>query len=252
MRRILLLTILLLTVLVIGARATSSSRTYIPGVFNEATHTPTPTVTVTPTPTETPFPYGVHILPNSFLYESDGIVHLIGEVFNNTDDSLYAMEIVVEFYGADNRIVGSGSTDVTPLNLPGREKGCFNIIIPDLESDWSYYNFNPPIYDIGYPSSGLVIYGETGFYDSAYGDYNITGWVRNDGSSSSYNVSVGGTLYNAVGIPVGCEYIYVGESDVDLDPGEINPFALNYSGLIRDYYDVHHYRLRVAGDLFSP
>ena len=49
-------------------------------------------------------------------------------------------------------------------------------------------------------------------------------------------------------MPVGCNYIYV-DPTTDIDPHQISSFALNYWGVNRDYNDVTHYSLRVAGDL---
>jgi hypothetical protein len=48
-------------------------------------------------------------------------------------------------------------------------------------------------------------------------------------------------------MPVGCEYAYI--TDLDLNPGQLSEFAINFSGNIRDYFDVTDYRVRVASDL---
>ena len=241
MKKIIMLVILLLVMLGVEVMAASTYQTNLPIIFKN------PPPTQTPTPTSTPIPYGIHILPNSTIYETGGMTNVVGEVFNNTDDSLYNVEVTVEFYNTFGTMVGTGSTLLTPLNLPPRQMGCFIIIIYDVLADWTYYIFDPPGYEFGSSSADLNIIYDQDSYNSTYGDYEITGLVRNDGYQSSYSVGVGGTLYNAADLPVGCEYGYL--SAPDLAPGQGSDFYLYYSGSNRDYYDVTDYHLRVAGDL---
>jgi hypothetical protein len=128
--------------------------------------------------------------------------------------------------------------------LPAWEKGCFSISM-NVPPVWSYYQFEIPTYYISGTSSGLTILNDSGLYKSVNGDYDIVGQVRNDGNQRSTNVGVSGTLYNASGVPVGCNH----GNSTDLDPGQISSFAINFLGYYRFYNDVSYYRLRVAGDL---
>jgi hypothetical protein len=61
------------------------------------------------------------------------------------------------------------------------------------------------------------------------------------------NVTVSATVYNASGVPVGCEYDAVDQTS--LNPGQTTSFTVNYYSFYRDYADVTSYRLRVAGEL---
>lgn len=241
MRKIGLIVILLLTVIGVEVMAASYYQTYLPIVYKQPTPSPTPEPTATSIP-----PNGVQILPNSYDYWSGDMMHVVGEVVNNTSESLYYVEVVVNFFDAYGHLVATDSTVLTPLNLPAREKGCFSIIL-DVPPDWYDYEFEAPTYDIGSSSADLIIFGEAGSYNPSNGDYDITGEVRNDGGQPSNSVSVGGTLYDKYDMPVGCNYIYVDPTDID--PHQISSFALNYWGVNRDYNDVTHYSLRVAGDL---
>jgi hypothetical protein len=240
MKRILTLVVLFLVLMGVEVMAASYYQTYLPIVSRQATPTPSPT------PTATSFPEAVQILPRSYVYESVGMMHVVGEVLNNTGFSLYFVEVYVRFYDAFGQDVGIGSTVMEPFNLPAWERGCF-IINMDVPLEWSTYEFDEPIYESGNSSPNLTILASTWSYDPAFGDYDIFGWVRNDGSQRSYSVGVGGTLYNPADVPVGCEHSFV--TDYDLIPGQISDFSLKFSGDNRDYYDVDDYRLRVAGDL---
>jgi hypothetical protein len=243
MKKISLLVFLFLSIIAIEVSAASYDQIYLPVVSNPATPTPSP---IPPTPTATTIPYGVQILPNSYVYESGNMMYVVGEVLNNTSFSLYSVEVMVEFYDAYGQSVGSGSTILAPLVLPEWERGCFTIFM-DIPPEWSNYQFNNPLYDLGSSSPGLNIIYKTGSYSSTFGDYDIYGLVRNDGIQPAYSVSVGGTLYNTSNMPVGCEYAYI--TDLDLNPGQLSEFAINFSGNIRDYFDVTDYRVRVASDL---
>jgi hypothetical protein len=171
---------------------------------------------------------------------------VIGEVLNNTGDSLTLVEVSVDFFDAGGQLVGTDSTYMWPLDLPAWEKGCFQNSL-DVPPDWSYYQFETPSFTIRDTSPGLTIFDDSGSYDPSTGDYEIIGQVRNDGDQRSTSVYVSGTLYNASNVPVGCER--AGVNSTDLDPGQISSFAIDFWGYYRYYSDVTHYRLRVAGNL---
>ena len=223
------------------------------------TPTPTETPTFTPTPTTTPssgryylpivnkpIPYGIQILPNDYNYISHDTLFVIGEVLNNTNDSLTLVNVTVNFFDASGHLVGTKSTFMWPLDFPARQKGCFKISL-DVPPNWSYYRFEAPNFNISNTSPGLTIINDNGSYYSPNGDYQVIGQVRNDGNQLSTSVYVGGTLYNASGVPVGCEHAHVNSNN--LDPGQISSFDIKFLGYYRDYNDVVNYKLRVAGDL---
>jgi hypothetical protein len=173
-------------------------------------------------------------------------MYVIGEVLNNTGDSLTLVEVSVDFFDSEGQLVGTDSTYMWPLDLPAWTKGCFRNSL-DVPLNWSYYQFEAPTYTLGETSPGLIIINDRGSYDPPTGDYQIIGQVRNISGEKSNSVYVGGTLYNASNVPVGCER--GGVNSTDLEPGQISSFAIDFWGYYRDYFDVTHYSLRVAGDL---
>jgi uncharacterized repeat protein (TIGR01451 family) len=189
-------------------------------------------------------PPGVYILPNSSQYVSRNTMFVIGEVLNNTQDSLSLVEVPVSFYDAEGNLVGGSSAYLWPLDLPASEKGCFKIAT-QVPQNWSYYQLGVPKYTIDLTSLGLAINNDSVVFNPANGDYDIFGQVKNYGDQRSNSVSVSGTLYDSAGVPVGCEYgTVIGN---DLDPGQTSGFEINYSGYYRNYKDVAYYKLRVAG-----
>jgi hypothetical protein len=131
-----------------------------------------------------------------------------------------------------------------PNDLPAWEKGCFKITM-GIPPNWSYYQFDTPTYIFSSTSSGLTILGDSGSYNPSSKEYIINGQVRNNGILRSKNVGVSGTLYNASGVPVGCEHSTVNTTNID--PGQSSSFIINFLG--RDYIDVTNYKLRVTGDI---
>jgi hypothetical protein len=189
---------------------------------------------------------GVQVLPRSFSYVSHDTLFIIGEVLNNTTNSLTSVEVTADFYNAQNHIVGTSRTYLWPIDLPAWEKGCFSISQYPIPSNWSYYQFEIPTYNLRSTSSGLTIFDDSGLYNND-GSYVINGQVRNDGNLLSNIVSVSGTLYNASAVPVGCEHATV--NSTNLNPNQTSSFAINFQVYYRNYIDVTNYRLRVAGNL---
>ena len=227
---------------------------YATGMFNDNTiqsNTDTETVTAvnivrfTYLPSVTKSQPGVRMLPNSYSYVSHNNQFIIGEISNNTKSTLTWVDIVVNFYDSNGGKIGSSHAYLWPLNLPAWERGCFKISSDILS--WSYYVLSAPSYTTVNASPGLAILTTSGIYDPTYGDYDITGQVRNNSTLLSKNVGVSGTLYNISGQPVGCDYNYI--NGKDLNPGQTSSFTINFLGYFRNYYDVTNYKLRVSGEL---
>ncbi|MGE5123058.1 MAG: hypothetical protein ACM3H7_00950 [Acidobacteriaceae bacterium] len=243
MKKVGLTWLLLIALIAIGVSAGINSQTYLPIAYRQ----PTPTATQAIPPTQEPYPYGVQYLPDINLYTSGSLIHILGEVLNNTSDSLFGVGVGADFYDAYGQLQGGSVAIMTPLDLPAGERGCFEIMMNEPDT-WSYYELEPVTYTLGTSSAGLIILEHAGAYDIDTGSYGITGQVRNDGDQISLNVSVGGTLYDADHMPVGCEFILVDSQD--LNTGQGSYFTLDYSGSTRDYLDVTEYRLRVTGDIY--
>jgi hypothetical protein len=208
-----------------------------------------PTNTPMPTPTQTPISGAVQVLPLSYAYVSNDFMYVVGEVLNDTSDTLSFVDVFVNFFDAGGQLVGTNHPDGTYLwllDLPASERGCVFISINPVPPNWSYYQFETPTYEISSSSPNLTIFNESFSYNSTSGDIDITGQVQNDGNQTSNYVSVGGTVYSAGDVSLGCSFDYV--DSTNLDPGLSGAFDVNFWGYYRDYNDVAYYKLRVAGD----
>jgi hypothetical protein len=219
---------------------------YLPLVMKQETPTPTqtPTPTVPPVPTVTTIPPGVHILQNySHYVDSIDYLHIVGEVLNNTSDHLWSVKITVNIFNGGGQLVDVDYSYMYLSNLPAWDKTCFEVLLQE-PTDWAYYQFEQPTYwTDGTPLPNMTVYNDSGSYDPTYGWYEIIGLVRNDHGSRVEYVSPVGTLYNASGAVVGCDFTYV--SSTHLDPDQTSSFKLTFFG--RDYSGVTLYRLQVDG-----
>jgi hypothetical protein len=198
-----------------------------------------------PTPTPTSVPPGVHVLSNhSYYVTSWGSLHFVGEVYNNTSNHLEYVRIAANLFNSRGGFVGTDYTYTALDTLPAGDRACFDLLFYEPPDDWAYYQFESPTYyttDRGLPN--LTILNDSGSYQYD-GDYEIIGMVRNDHGRRVEYVQPVGTLYNAVGTVVGCEYTYV--NSTHLDPGQTSSFKMTFYG--RDYADVASYRLQADGD----
>jgi hypothetical protein len=171
---------------------------------------------------------GVQILPKSSSYESHGTLYIVGEVLNNTSNTLGSVKITVNLYDAAGQPVDMSSYTYYPYLWP---------------NDLPAFQFRAPEYVIGDTSPRLTILDDSRSYNGD--NYVINSKIRNNGNLISKNVIVSATLYNDTGVPVDCER----SATSDLIPGAISDFNVTFLGYYRDYSDVTQYGLRVAGEL---
>lgn len=156
------------------------------------------------------------------------------------------MKIAAGIFNSEGQFLDTDYTYIHLDNLPPGEKTCFYLwFFDDVPVDWAYYIFEEPDYwTDGDPLPNLTTYNISGIYDPMYGDYEILGQVRNDHGTEVRYVSSVGTLYDAVGTVVNCDYAYV--NSTHLNPGQTSSFKIWYYG--RDHVDVTSYRIQVDGD----
>lgn len=198
-----------------------------------------------PTPTPTTVPPGVYILSNHSSYvDSIDYLHIVGEVQNNTANHLRFVKITANIFNSSGQLLDTDFTYIYLDNLPAGDRTCFDILLEE-PAGWSYYEFEAPTYRTdGEPLPNLTVFNDSGSYNSTFGWYEIIGQVRNDHGTRVEYVSPVGTVYNASGVVVGCNFTYV--NSTHLDPGQTSSFEMTFSG--RDYADVTSYRLQVDGN----
>ena len=91
----------------------------------------------------------VSILSNSSHIDSAGILHVVGEVYNDmAPNTANDVEVIATFYDSSDKVVGANSTFTKPISIASGEKAPFDLrlssaSIPlekidhyDLRVDW--------------------------------------------------------------------------------------------------------------------
>lgn len=189
-------------------------------------------------------PQGLHVLDNYSHYVDEiDWLHIVGEVFNNTANDFWLVDVPIAFYDGSGRLI-TANLGWTPLDdLPAGETTCFHALLQN-PTGWVYYEFGQPDgLVMGEKWPNLTFLSHTGSVD-AFGQYHLTGQVRNDHGSTVEWVQVAGTLYNAQGIVVGCESAFTDPED--LNPSQVGAFDIPFFG--RNYSDAASYKLQADGD----
>jgi hypothetical protein len=222
-----------------AAPATVEPESYLPLVYLQPTPTPTPT------PTATPIPYGVHILDNhsSFAHPSQGY-SVVGQVFNNTDNYIWNVQVGAKFYNSQNKVVNT-LTYTYLFTIYPRSKICFALDEWADSINWSYYQFQPLSYwDDG--SAGPAVSAHD-VNASAIGDrYYVSGRVRNDHDAPLDPLWVQATLRDKNKVILDCRSLY--DWTGPLYPTLYAAFDIEFSLRKDGYGTVYDYRLDVKAD----
>ena len=72
----------------------------------------------------------VSILSNNSHTDSAGVLHVVGEVYNDMAPNIASdVQVIATFYGSGNKVVGTNNSFTTPRNIASGEKAPFDLII---------------------------------------------------------------------------------------------------------------------------
>lgn len=182
------------------------------------------------------------MLPNHSHYVgSDGLLHIVGEVLNNTTAYIASVTIAVSLFSSGGHEVETELGFTWLDNLPSGEKTCFDAALSQT-TGWAYYEFAQPSFSQGRPLPNLTILNAAGSILPYMGWYQLTGQVRNEQGTRVDYIACVGTLYNAEGKVVGCDFSPIGS----LQHTETRSFTILFAG--RNYSDVASYRVQADGE----
>ncbi|MFZ3150937.1 MAG: hypothetical protein WA116_04550 [Anaerolineaceae bacterium] len=181
----------------------------------------------------------------SYLEGSESeILHIVGEVFNNTGKTIHNVTIMASLFGTGS------STEIATLQgqplagvIPPGQSACFNLHIAK-PTNYNSYSLGLPTYQ-QYTGMlpNLALANVSGGFDEDNDWYYLSGMVRNPSGTLLDNARVVGTLYNRTNFVVGCDQTYA--SFPEENPFADGSFDLYY--LDRLYSDVASYKLQVVG-----
>lgn len=180
---------------------------------------------------------GVWVQGNSFTYNKNGLRYVVGEVYNNTTNTIRYMRVDVTFYDLSGREIASdyAYTYLTTIFPGGR--ACFRLTM-DEPAGWRTYRSSGS-YALGEVADpGLVAANLEGAVDIS-GAYRLSGRVTNTGNQVISNVTPTTTLYNDEGFVIGCSYAYA-------DLAMLLPFQSSTFSVYADLPDVYAVALFVV------
>ncbi|MEP7357386.1 MAG: FxLYD domain-containing protein [Anaerolineales bacterium] len=185
------------------------------------------------------------VISNTVLYvDTANYLNVIGEVANTTARPVGFVIVTVTFYDGGHQFLTTDYTYLYLEHLPSGDRTCFHLRLSE-PAGWTSYEFAAPTYtssDQGPPN--LALLAPAGAYRADTHKYTLSGQARNDEGGTVAGAQAVGTLYNAAGAPVGCDY--AGVDSNDLAPGQTSAFSMPFGA--RDFADVASWRLQLDGD----
>ncbi len=178
-----------------------------------------------------------HII-NQNDYRLGGDVHVLGEIYNQTGNTLWIASMQITFHSGDETTVFNAPTEVTLL--PHGRKIAFHanagpVTYDSYTLDMEYVTMPP-----GLSRTDLGITGNSMILDN--GVYRIRGEVENQGAELTNYAQVVATLFDGGGRVAGVSSALIRAGE--LAPGQRKTFEV----LIRSYgSDVTSYEVQVFG-----
>ena len=208
------------------------------------TRTPTPFATATPTRTPIPPPStsGFSTRRSSWYVSTTGTIWVVGEVANETNQSMSYVKVVADFYSASGQLLASDFGFAT-----------IDVLAPGGDSPYTILLLNPPpgITNVSVrvtdwfpsriqPARGLSA-TVTNSYTNSIGTLHIVGTVRNDSTVAYDYVQPIVALYDGTGSMVRTDFTFTKPST--LQPGQSATFDL----LVLNPVPFATYRIWVDG-----
>ena len=149
----------------------------------------------------------VNIENDQYYVSNDGIMHIVGEVLNDSDKPLNQVNIFATIYSGDNIIHQINSETLTNVIMPGM-KGVFDIIITENIDGIDRYVLDLD-YKITNPKSQVIEITSSELRYAQFDNIVIKGTVANNGDITANMVKVIGTLYDRNGNVVAVSQIII-------------------------------------------
>jgi hypothetical protein len=187
----------------------------------------------------------LQIINVSQYVDSGGTLHFVGEVQNNVGVTVEDVSVDVRLFDDEGEMLTDEEWSI-PMNLiPDGDKSPFEVLFLEPPDEWATFEIEPSgevaDFMLKYTYSDLEIVEHASDIPD-FGDYQITGQVRNTGDKDAQFVQVTITLYGADGSVVSVDYTFL-EGDV-LESGDTAPFEILIFGTAGP---ADSYRLQVQG-----
>lgn len=183
---------------------------------------------------------GITLLSSSSFTDSIGAYHVVGEVRNDTGQTVEFVNIVGTYTDSAGNFLATADTYTTLNILAAGDISPFDLLLTSPPAGIAQYTLQmqwEPASDTAF--QGITLVGTPQVNVDSIGFTHISGQVRNDGSSAAKFVQIIATFYAADGTVVGTDYTFASLDTIQ--PGQTSPYEL-ISQPVRPYAT---YRLQV-------
>jgi len=170
---------------------------------------------------------GLAILNESYFTDLGGTLRFVGEVQNNAGVAAEDVDVRVRLFDGDGALLTDEEWSISMNLIPAGDRAPFEVLFTRPPADWSTYTVDARAeqadFMLRYTYRDLEIVEHTSEAPD-FGDYKITGLVRNTGDKIARFVQVSATLYDTEGAVVGVDHTFV-EADL-LEPGDTSAFEV--------------------------
>ena len=128
---------------------------------------------------------------------NDGVMHIVGEIINDSDKPLNQVSILATIYSGNDIVHQTSGDTLTNLIMPGM-KGVFDIMIFENVGQTNHYVLDLD-YKVAQPKSQVIEITSSELIRDQFDNIIIQGTVVNNGDATANMVKVTATLYDRDG-----------------------------------------------------
>ena len=128
---------------------------------------------------------------------NDGVMHIVGEIINDSDKPLNQVSISATLYSGNDTVHQASSETLTNVIMPGM-KGVFDIMIFENIGQTDHYALDLD-YKITQPKSQVIEITSSELIRGPLDNITIQGTIMNNGDATANMVEVTATLYDKHG-----------------------------------------------------
>ena len=127
----------------------------------------------------------------------DNMIHIVGEIINESDKPINQVNVIAIFYSDDNSVYQTSTENLTSIIMPGM-KGAFDLMVTEDIGHVDYYILDID-FKVTHPKDQVIEITSSEFTYGPVDNIAIQGTVTNNGEITANMVKVVATLYDRDG-----------------------------------------------------
>ena len=127
----------------------------------------------------------------------DNMIHIVGEIINESDKPINQVNVIAIFYSDDNSVYQTSTENLTSIIMPGM-KGAFDLMVTEDISHVDYYLLDID-FKVAVPKEQMIEITSSEFTRGPLDNIAIRGTVANNGEITANMIKIVATLYDRNG-----------------------------------------------------